>query len=476
MRLTAVHVENRLPQAPWLRALVRMLGLALVTDPASAQVVVGSAAGAGLGKEGALRLQPGPRFGHNGRVGTYDAAAVAALGAYRRERRGARFGGQSFSAPVDGHGHTLTVAAFARTLLSLLMENGHEVAFLWWYPRAARGVANFRIDVDDNEDHSLARMVARLEPHLPWCSFYITTAPFAGEAEPLHRAAQAGAEIGCHFHHHYTFERDPLTNRRNAARSLAWLRRQGFPVTGLVTPSAKSFPGIAGLLTEEELAYTSNFGVIHDALPLEWENGDNRYLEIPIHPVAPGNLRKGLPEDMTGPAVETYLAAYYHHAAQALEQAHLPVFLYAHTNDCLDVSLLPDMLGRLREALPHHAFLRLEDYAAFWRHRLDRLAEAGKGLDPVDNVARLNPLWPREVRITGADGMEQRWPFALDGLFRAPTAFTGAVERLKLSDRLRDRFEFEDVLPMAALALGGREGWVSLGYKLASRCFRCLRP
>ena len=465
LSVTKLFIDPNLVSHDLFRAIIKQIGFASVDNISDADLYVGDTPPAEM-----PAWCPGSGFGVDGRIATFDPGRIAALGRYRRAARRLIHGDRSFTIQADAEDKSDILRQCALTLFTLLLSNQRDIRFLWWFPEGARGVVNYRVDVDDGTEDSLRLVSESLGRHGDWCSIYYCTSYFAADPTFITDASRTGAEVGSHCHYHYTFERDPATNGKNVRASVAFLRGLGIEMGGLAMPSGKSFPGIGSVLRDNDLAYTSNFGFLFDALPLEVRHGDLPHLEVPIHPVAPGNVIKPA-HSLAG--IDDYVHAYYLATARRLSAAFLPVFLYGHDNDTMHLTILPGLLDRLVTALPDHAFLRLDRYAAFWRRRLDRLADwrrpdDGAGVAVIRHDAR------DAVRVTGPAG-ERCWPLDLDTLLLSPLRFVGdGTPKPRLRDRLADRYELEMVLPLSALSLESSQGWKSAGYKIARGLLRRL--
>ncbi|MEI6557562.1 MAG: hypothetical protein WCO00_04085 [Rhodospirillaceae bacterium] len=464
--LTRAFVEPTLASERVLRGILRQIGFALADDSKAADLCV-----AAVPVDGKLSWCPGSGFAVCDRVATFDPALVLTLETYQRRAGRVDFSGRSFAVCADRSQKGQTLHRCVSTLFHLLLSNGQDVRFLWWFPDAARGVVNYRVDVDDNTGNSFDNVAGMLQSHMKWCSLYFTTSCFTDNLTSIRRSCEAGAEIGSHCHYHYTFERDSATNEKNLCASIGFLRDHGFEVVGAVMPSGKAFPGLGRVMAETGLRYTSNFGLIYDSLPIEVWDDETGYLDIPVHPVAPGNVIKA---STTLSGIDDYLIEYYLEAADHLSGAFLPLFFYGHNNDTVRLALLPRLLEELEARFPDHAFLRLDHYAAFWQRRLRRLASGAHRADGPISHALITHTSPDQVSVIGADGVKT-WPLALDTLLRSPLSIVGeGTRKPRLRDRVADRFEFETVLPISALSLLSHQGWKSAGYKILHRIIRAL--
>ena len=463
--VTRVFVDPSLSSVEILIRIAHQIGFATIDSAADADLCIAAAP-----VDDRLSCCPGSGFGVNGRVATFDAELIATLDRYQRVPGKVEYSGKSFTVHADGVGKSGIMHWCAKTLIQLLLSNGKDVYFLWWFPDAAPGVANYRVDVDDNTKRSFDLIAKTIDCHASWCSVFFTTSCFASDFSIIRGSYEAGAEVGSHGHYHYTFERDPATNEKNLRTSIDFLRQRGLDIRGAVMPSGKSFAGIGEVMSENDIAYTSNFGLIFDSLPIEISQGKSEHLEIPIHPVAPGNVIKA---SSSLADIDQYLNSYYMETARKLSDSFLPLFFYGHNNDTQRLSLLPGLLDRLAAAFPEHVFLRLDHYAAFWKERLDLLTRWRPPCGS-QSLAVIRHDRPDRIAVLTPTG-ERSWPLALETLFLSPLAFVGeGAQKPRLRDRLADRYELETILPISALSLMSYQGWKSVGYKIARRVMSAL--
>lgn len=432
-RFTAPKTECALfyihPQFPYqreMRSILRMMGLPMTDHIEKANILFSPS----------LEKKPCIIPGHittfqngNGLVDN----KIARLFSYRMRYNLARTKRCDVPLPLDDFKKNETISEIVQLIFKVALYNGYAVRFAWMFPNAARGVINYRIDVDDRDGETVKKMLAQIEPY-SWCSLYFTTCNFVEDPSPIKFVSERKMEVGSHAHHHFTYEKDAVSNGRNVKRSVGFLRSIGMNVSGYVTPSAKHFRGMRKLLKSNGLSYTSNFGMLFDMLPFEmWDKGT--YLEVPIHPLCPGNFIKGGKKcDIS----DQEMLEHHMSTATELSNAFLPVFLYGHNNENPKYSFLPDFL-RFLEAFPDHIKMTLGEYAVFWKERLEKA-------DP-DNMATVYPDRQNEV-VVEAGEVKRIYPFSVTSFLKSPLQLSPYKGSLPLRAKIMSYLEYEEIVPI----------------------------
>jgi hypothetical protein len=402
-------------------------------------------------------------FGVTDLCATFDRRALRTLFEYHRQVKALTMNDRKFPVSVDGNAKGSTIHHFAKTLISFVLQRRRHVSFLWFFPHAAKGVANYRVDVDDHREDSVERVLDQVSAQAQWCSFFFATSVFQNTPEVIIRCRDMGAEVGTHAHYHFTYEHDGKSNARNVRESLRFLRGIGLNIHSYVTPSAKSYAGIGKLMMEEGLEYTSNFGMISDALPLQFQDGSYPYLEVPIHPICPGNIS---PTTQSNEVVDGLWSAYSRRIANALAASYLPVFLYGHNNDNDKLTYLPEYLDFIVRAFPDHERVTLGGYARFWKHRLERCQSFADD-ESNNGVASLSPDFPDRIIVT--DGMKTRtYPFSLSSFLRPPETYTELEPWQSPYAKFLAWNEFERILPVRLIDPFSLQGLKKIAYKVLS--------
>ena len=139
-----------------------------------------------------------------------------------------------------------------------------------------------------------------------------------------HFSTLTGQEIGLHCYEHRVAG-DPAWNRRQIARGRDLLDAVGLSPRGFAAPYGTWRPDFASIIDEFGFAYSSEFSCAYDTLPLYPEIHDRlfRTLQVPIHPVSIGSLRR---IGATAPQMDEYFRSL---TAMKLARQE-PLFFYHH--------------------------------------------------------------------------------------------------------------------------------------------------
>ena len=206
------------------------------------------------------------------------------------------------------------------------------------YPRAARSVFLFRVDVDGlfgSQCRTIAEVAAA---HRVSASFYINRSLCETHPGDLASDWLAGHEIAHHADVHDLFDTlEP--NRANLQRGMDWVeQRLGVRPTGYVAPRGLWNHALDRAMADLGLLYSSDFGLDFDSLPFFTPAG---VLQVPVHPFSPERFAIHQEDAGLGPPGSH---AVLHHYLSALDRQvalHRPAHLYGH----------PEILGRMAAAV-----------------------------------------------------------------------------------------------------------------------------
>ncbi|MCE7934077.1 MAG: hypothetical protein DYG96_05735 [Chlorobi bacterium CHB2] len=163
----------------------------------------------------------------------------------------------------------------------------------WRFPGNAPTIFCYRID----SDHGTRQQIEQLHHlsqryHVP-ITWFLHTEAHEGWIERF--AEFEGDEIGVHCHRHRTF-RGYRKNVENIRRAIALLGQQGISPRGFAAPNGFWNPGLADAVADCGFLYSSEFSLAYDDLPFhpwhDWRKEFGGVLQVPIHPVSPGNFRR----------------------------------------------------------------------------------------------------------------------------------------------------------------------------------------
>lgn len=226
---------------------------------------------------------------------------------------------------------------------------------LWYFPGTAPNVLAFRIDTDGAPRHDVDALYEVLRNAGVAGTWFLDVA--AHEPWLPHFAALAGQELGLHCYEH-RIEKDLERQFAQWERALAMMRKAGFAPAGVAAPFGAWNPGLGEVIDRLGLLYSSEFSCAYDALPLVPEDDDRafRTLQVPIHPISIGSLRRS-------GATSRQMEEYYRFTLDAHRERDIPLFFYHHpTHRHWDV-----VDGLLEHALSLHALpVSMGEYARWW--------------------------------------------------------------------------------------------------------------
>jgi hypothetical protein len=142
---------------------------------------------------------------------------------------------------------------------------------------------------------------------------------------------------------------------------LSLLKKAGLDPAGVAAPFGTWTPELGRVIDGLGLEYSSEFSYAYDTLPLFPESDGTifRTLQVPIHPVSTGSLRRA-------GFTAGQMTAYFRRAADALFERDIPLFFYHHpTHRSLDV--IASLLEHVH--VMGVAGMRMDDLARWWTGR-----------------------------------------------------------------------------------------------------------
>ena len=228
----------------------------------------------------------------------------------------------------------------------------------WYYPGTRKNVLSFRIDTDGAPRHDIDALYSMLNTSGVPATWFLDVA--AHESWLGHFAAFEGHEIGLHCYRH-RIHADLTEQEADWQRGLSLLRGAGFSPEGMAAPFGTWTPELALVIDRLGLTYSSEFAYAYDTLPVTPEAGGMmmQTLQMPIHPVSTGSLRRA-------GFTPAQMRSYYRATADALLSRDLPLAFYHHpTHRNLDVFAVLFDHCRARGIEP----LRMESMARWWNGR-----------------------------------------------------------------------------------------------------------
>jgi hypothetical protein len=231
-------------------------------------------------------------------------------------------------------------------------------AHLWYYPGLAKNVLAFRVDTDAAtrvEVDALYDAVRQCGLHATWFLDVHAHEPWV-----QHFATMIGQEIGIHCYDHVV-QGDRETALRQLDRAKKIVEAVGLFPDGFAAPFGVWNHGLAAAAEELGFAYSSEFGFVYDALPLQVVTRDKRYrpLQVPIHPVSIGSLLR------VGYRVPAMME-YFERVVQTKLARHEPLFFYHHPGHH-HISVIEHLFARAAQDGVMN--LTMREYARWWTER-----------------------------------------------------------------------------------------------------------
>jgi hypothetical protein len=181
-------------------------------------------------------------------------------------------------------------------LLHAVFEYLHRVRNLPYVtlsntPEGSSSVFCFRVDTDAGTREQIDQLEAIAREFSMGFSWFVDAGSHAGWISRF--ASMPGHEIGLHCLRHRIFL-DAEKDRDNIRQGRAVLENARMQVRSLAAPFGFWSHDLATLMEEEGFSHSSEFSWAYDALPGHPVDGAHRFptLQVPIHPVSIGSLRK----------------------------------------------------------------------------------------------------------------------------------------------------------------------------------------
>ncbi|MCK4957098.1 MAG: hypothetical protein KAS49_05640 [Candidatus Cloacimonetes bacterium] len=207
----------------------------------------------------------------------------------------------------------------------------------WYFPKLPKTHFIFRVDTDFCDEKEANDLLAICRKHNIIGSWFVDTK----QTERLKNcySKMIDQEIGLHCFQHLVFD-DYAKNKENIDAGKANLDKANITYHGFVSPLGEWNTNLEKALVDTGFLYSSEFGFDYDNLPSVQKNGDRTILQIPIHPISTGRMRRShfsmdemiaYYKKVIDEKVKNHeLIVFYHHPGHP----HLPVFdkVFAYIN------------------------------------------------------------------------------------------------------------------------------------------------
>jgi hypothetical protein len=250
-----------------------------------------------------------------------------------------------------------------RHLIRLSLQYLHHVrgipyVHLWYFPDGAPTVLGLRVDTDGASHTDILNQYAVSTAHSVGCSWFVDV----GRARDMLRVFRSmeGQEFGAHCYRHevHTDRARTFEDLRLAKTAMG---HAGLAPRGCAAPYGFWSQGFARATKELGFEYSSEFAYAYDTLPFvpHLEDTTEAPLQVPVHPVCPGTLRRIGADEGT-------IVEYFEERIRTSIARREPLFLYHHPSHRSWRAIGSSIERALeRGALP----LLLIRYAEWWKER-----------------------------------------------------------------------------------------------------------
>ncbi len=243
-------------------------------------------------------------------------------------------------------------------LIYLHRARGFPYVHAWYYPDGHPNTFIFRIDTDGAGRQDIDSLYALLDEYRLPASWFLDVKTQGAMLRRYHEFA--GHEIGVHCDEHRIFKTES-ENRANIERALSTMRAAGHQPVGFAAPYGYWDLFLGNVIDEMGFAYSSEFSWAYDTLPGApvTPAGEYRTLQVPIHPVSVGILRRaGCPSGA--------MAKYFVSAVRQRMCTGDPMFFYHHPSH-REWGVMRELFQAARDAAV--PAMTMGEFAGWWRKR-----------------------------------------------------------------------------------------------------------
>ncbi|KQC06717.1 MAG: hypothetical protein APR54_06810 [Candidatus Cloacimonas sp. SDB] len=250
-----------------------------------------------------------------------------------------------------------------RRLIQVLLTDLFAVRELpliqkWYYNSARESYFIFRIDTDYCESNDALELYGICREYSINGTWFIDTASESRIKESY--ARMEDQEIAFHCDRHRIFQ-DRNTNLHYISRGLDKLEKLNISVSGYAAPFGEWNQSLADVLEEKDFSYSSEFALAYDDLPFYpyFNSKKTTVLQIPIHPISLGRLRRSH-------FTETEMVNYFLNLLAGKCADLQPVIIYHHPAH-KHFEVIAEIFKQVRELqLP---VMNFEQFANWWKYR-----------------------------------------------------------------------------------------------------------
>jgi hypothetical protein len=225
-------------------------------------------------------------------------------------------------------------------------------------PAGVENVFAFRVDTDGGTRSEIDELYRIARGFRKGFSWFLDVGSHRDWLDRF--AAMEGQEIGVHCFEHRVFL-DLKKDLENIRRAKSAMAGAGLTANAFAAPFGFWSPDLGRIIDGEGFSYSSEFGLAYDTMPFVPVIGNVRFgtLQVPVHPVSVGNLRR------IGYSA-TQMTAYYTRVMERKMRYREPLFFYHHPGHHAW-----EVVERIctMASLPTVRSLTLGEYAAWWKRR-----------------------------------------------------------------------------------------------------------
>ena len=290
-----------------------------------------------------------------------------------------------------------------RRIVRSALEHLHRVrglpyVHLWYYPENAPSVFAFRIDTDRGSAGDIEGLFDFLRAKRVQASWFVDV---GSQQNFLWRFAQMqGQEIGLHCYEHATWD-DEVRNRSNILKARELMKNAKLGAEGFAAPYGIWNSALGRVISGFRFEYSSEFGWDYDNFPSFplIDNDRSVSLQIPVHPISIGSLRRQGYDQNT-------MIAYFRRIVDEKKAMGEPLLFYHHPRNG-HREVLSDLFDHATSGGVRQMTMR--DWGRWWRTR----STAGLRVDLKGQTLRIDTGSARPtawLRIAWPDGREALQP------------------------------------------------------------------
>jgi len=235
---------------------------------------------------------------------------------------------------------------------------GYPYAHVSHVPAGCRNVSAFRIDTDGGTKEEIDELYTIARENGTGFTWFLDVK--SHESWLSRFAEMERQEVGLHCYEHRVFL-DPAKDGANIRRGIDTMTASGLKPRAFAAPFGFWSPALGHCIDDAGFAYSSEFSWAYDTLPHRPVTGGVRFrtLQIPVHPVSIGNLRKAgyTPAQMAG---------YYAEVVDRKLRRREPLIFYHHPGH-REWEVVRSLCRNVRS--PDIRAMTLGEYGAWWERR-----------------------------------------------------------------------------------------------------------